>query len=298
MDMLIPEYHLGDTPDKEYYRKVYQDSKRITGKEDLTNKKVVVFMEQGLGDNIQFLRYINILNLKNCEIILHIASALHSIIENHWPYVKISDRFKDDPPEHDYHILSTQLPFFLGISRTEKDLPPLNQCSYNVPLMVNETYIKVKDKKVEKELPQGKRVGIAWEGSPMHPENETRCCPLEYFKKIQDKGYILCCLQDATHNYKLMEGCKNVELWGTELKDFMDTAKFINCVDFVVSVDTAVSHLAGAMGKKVYCLVSADPDPRWGSEGNRTSWYPTMTLVRQSKLNDWEGVFNKLMNLL
>ena len=89
-----------------------------------------------------------------------------------------------------------------------------------------------------------------------------------------------------------------MKLLAEEIDDFLDTAKLINSVDVVITVDTSVLHLAGAMGKETYGLLAHDPDPRWGKASDHTPWYPSVKFIRQPKKGDWESVFTRLEQLL
>lgn len=248
-------------PEMEYYRSVYSNSKLWSG-ELLEGKRILVYMEQGYGDQILFLRYITALKTrKPKQIILHANSGLKRIIENLG--VEYFDKWDENIPDHDLHILSF-------------DLPQL--CGNQIPL---EPYIHVTEKM---ELLEGSNVGIAWEGNPKHIHNHFRSCPLKHFKKLN--GVNLFMLQQTIHTPELTKDCEDMDLNGVELHDFYETAKLINSLDLVVSVDTAVLHLTGAMGVEGFGLLSTvGVDARWNN-----IWYPSLTLLRGS----WEEVIDKV----
>lgn len=246
-----------------YYRETYKDSKRWDGQEDLKNKKVIIYGEMGNGDQIQFLRFVRMLKeAMECHITIHAPKTLHRLISSLG--VDVIDKDDNRLPEHDFHILIMDLPFLL-------------KC----PIYIN-SYISVPEKT---ELPPGKNIGIAWEGSACHEFNNQRNCPLKHFKALS-KGVNLICLQPSIFDRKLVEGCEDMDLHGVDLEDFYDTAKVINSLDLVVSVDTAVIHLAGAMGKRGYVLLNPEwCDPRW-----QYPWYHSIRVLKGS----WEEVFDKV----
>jgi hypothetical protein len=184
------------------------------------------------------------------------------------------DKDDEDIPPHDYHIPSMSLPFVL------------NQTDVPVP------YLKCDTIDLEYE---SIKIGIAWEGNHLHTNNAERSCPLHFFKQLKTPTTRLYVLQKYVNDVNLIKGCDDLELHGTEIANFMDTAKLINSVDVVVTVDTSVLHLAGALGIKTYGLLSYRSDPRWNIGQN---WYPSVTLIRQRDVGDWEGVFCELLHIL
>jgi len=252
-----------------YYRETYKHSSRWNGMDTLEEKKIIVYGEQGLGDNIQFVRYAKHLKKKGCHVTIHCDAALHSLFRTIDGVDAVLDKDCDQLPAHDYHVLSMSLPFMLSDPK------------------IKFPYIKADGKKDLGEL--GFKIGIAWEGSPTHSNNSLRSCPLRYFKPlIDDLGASLFILQKEVHLHELI--CE-IDLYGTNLNDFTDTAKLINSVDLVICVDTSVLHLAGAMNKKAIGLLSEPGDYRW----NVKEWYPSIKLIRQKESGVWESVFEELI---
>lgn len=248
------------SPQMEYYRYVYYFSKRWNGKDSLFGKNVIIYCEQGYGDIIQMMRYIPKLKETGCNVILHAPVALHPVLG--CLDVELFDKTDPRLPTHDYHILSLSLPFLLDTL----EISPKPYLTY--------------DNKAE--LEGVEKIGIAWEGSPAHPKNTDRCCPLKHFGLLLRPGTMLYMLQDKVYSPFFVEGV-DFDVYSIPVKDFGDTASMINAVDFVVTVDTAVLHLAGAMGKRVYGLLHNDPDPRWAVG----KWYENVTLLQ----GDWANSF-------
>ncbi len=261
-----------NAPLMEYYRDAYKGSKRIlSGLPDLSDKHVVIYFEQGAGDTIQLLRYVP--HIKAKKLTLHCIESLHSLVRSQWD-VNVLDRSNPDLPDHDWHILSMDLPLLMR-----------NIC--NDPYIHTNTLNEV----TKYDSP---RLGVAHEGNPSHPGNMKRSCPLKLFKGLAEASGAMFFLQPRIHLDSLIDGCESMKLLSEELNDFLDTAKLINSLDVIVTVDTSVLHLAGAIGKKTYGLLSHDPDPRWGKESNHTPWYPSVKFIRQPKEGDWESVFTSL----
>lgn len=264
-------------PKMEYYRDTYENSERWNGADLLSGKTVIVYCEQGHGDIIQFSRYIPRLQEENCTVILHCPQPLHRLFEQF--NVEMIDRDNPHVPKHDYHIPSMSLPFHFD--------NPVVETPY---LHVDEV-MDLSDA----ELPEDSfKIGISWEGNPNHSNNDERCCCLHLFRNLfepfpQIKPFML---KKYVHDPELMYGCENMEIYGAEIDDFYDTAKLINAMDLVICVDTSVLHLAGAMGKKAYGLLSYNCDPRW--EVAEMDWYPNVTLLRQKHEADWNSVFESI----
>lgn len=257
-------------PLMEFYRHVYSFSKRWNGKDSLLDKKVIVYCEQGFGDIIQFLRYIKPLKERGCEVTLHIPEALHPILSGVEGVDHFFDKQSSVLPKHDYHILSLSLPFLLGIEEISS-APYIN-------------YTKTADLDNADFENKGINVGIAWEGSPEHPKNIDRCCPLKHFGILLEDKMNLFMLQNKVNLEDLIEDV-NFDIYSIPINDFGDTASLINAMDFVVTVDTAILHLAGAMGKRTYGILGSDPDPRW----KVANWYDSVTLLQS---DSWEHLFS------
>ena len=253
------------SPKMAFYRHVYKNSVRWDGKKSLSGKRVVVYFEQGLGDSIQFARYISHLKQMGCYLILQVNTELHRLFLM-MGADEVIDKNNMSLPEHDYHVLSMSLPFLLRFVCTKP-------------------YIKID--KTNSIGFSGTKVGIAWEGNPTHTNNLERSCPLKYFKNIP--ADVLFKLQKFIY---LSEFAKDVDfkVYGSDVSDFYDTACYINDLDYVVTVDTSILHLSAAMGKKTFGLLSYNHDHRW----DVLKWYRNLHLLTQDAPGDWQSVFNQL----
>lgn len=254
-------------PKMAWYRELYKDSERWNGVDCLAGKTVIVYGEQGYGDILQFVRYVPRLKQEGCAVCIQCPTPLHRLFEQLG--VDLIDRDNDQLPEHDYHIPSMSLPFVLN----ERD--------------VEMPYLKVDEKADLSELGDSFKIGIAWEGNPEHSNAEERNCPLGFFRTLESLPAKMIMIQRGIGCAELTTGCGDMELYGFPIEDFYDTAKIMNSLDYVVTVDTSILHLAGSLGKPTIGLLSYVSDPRWNID---VDWYPSITLLRQSFPNDWEGV--------
>ena len=257
-------------PKMEQYRYTYRDSKRWDGVENIQDKTILVYCEQGFGDIIQFARYIPFLKEKCGKVILHCPTALHRLFG--CLGVEMVDKESEELPGHDLHVLSMSLPFLLE----QVDTPP--------------RYLTVEESEDLSGFADYFNIGIAWEGNPDHSNNLQRVCPLACFKQLQHPKVKLFMLQKTLNLPELTVGCEDMELYTCDIDDFYDTAKAINALDIVISVDTSVLHLAGALGKDSIGILSLDHDARWDVK----EWYPTVHLEIQETQDDWASVFNKI----
>jgi len=260
-------------PRMDHYKKVYKKSKKWDGIFNLNGKTVITYCEQGYGDCIQFARYFPYLKRLGCRLIAACPKELHRLFKAQSKIDDVLDKESADLPDHDFHVLSMSLPFLLKKTDMTFQKKP---------------YIFVNEKVDLGELSKYHKIGIAWEGNPEHTNNMERSCPVKYFRSLESEKNKLFMLNNEAHLPELID--EEIELYSTEIEDFYDTAKLINSMDVIVTVDTVALHLAGAMGKKLYGLFSHRYDPRW-SAGR---WYPTMTSIKQSSSGDWESVFGKV----
>ena len=151
-------------------------------------------------------------------------------------------------------------------------------------------------------LGEGLKVGLAWSGNPTHAGDAKRSLPAEYLTDVTHiPGCIFVSLQKggvATDLATLRSRGIDLHDFSSELQDFRDTAACISALDAVVSVDTAVAHLAGALAKPTFVALPFAADWRWLAHGDTTPWYPTMRLIRQPAAGDWRAVVDALSRVL
>ena len=251
--------------------------------ENIGDKRLLVYSEQGLGDTIHFFRFIPILLKKGFRLIFECQHQLFSLLEPLCRELKILHIIqRGEPiPEFDFCIPLMSLPYYMGVYNL--DLIP-SKVPYIFPNQLSTEVIL--DSNLYK-------VGLVWAGNPRHENNQHRSLAFEQLAPLLSiKAVELYSLQvgNKTENGIPQPYRKKITDLGSNLRDFRDTALAISQLDLVISVDTSVAHLAGAMGKKVWTLLPANPDFRWLLCRNDSPWYPTMRLFRQSKLGEWSKV--------
>ena len=145
------------------------------------------------------------------------------------------------------------------------------------------------------------RIGLAWSGSASHAADRSRSIPLAAFDALiggSDAEWHVVQRDIRPTDQAALDEIGELADHSDSLTDFAETAALISHLDLVISVDTAVAHLAGAMGKPVWILLSAAPDWRWMHHRLDSPWYPTARLFRQAKLNDWSSVLADISNQL
>jgi hypothetical protein len=144
-----------------------------------------------------------------------------------------------------------------------------------------------------------KKVGLVFAGNQSHIHDRLRSMPLELLAPLSTlKEICFISLQKGAAAASVARAPLEMVDWTDELHDFADTAALIDNLDLVIAVDTAVAHLAGAMGKPVWLLLQAVPDRRWMLERDDSPWYPTMKLLRQPTRGDWGSVVQRVSDLL
>ena len=232
--------------------------------EPIGNKKLLVHFEQGLGDTVMFSRFLPQVQALCAELIFECQPTLINLLRQSFPNIE-SVAEGDAPGDFDVHLPLLSLGERLGLD--ESNLPG------NHPYLVATGRASLPD--------SGRlRVGLAWAGNPHHKKDATRSIAWEQFTTLtglDDIDYI--CLQVGPR----AEDCRGsgVISLGDQLSDCAATAAVIGQLDLVITVDTAVAHLAGALGKPTWVLVSTVPDWRWQLNRADSPWYPTVKLYRQ-----------------
>ncbi len=258
---------------------------------DLTGKRILVHAEQGLGDTLQFCRYLPILHRLGATVIFECADALKPLIQ---PMPGVADVIRSGMslPKVDCHAPLLSLPRLVGT--TAESIPA------DTPYLHAPTERLAKWAKAVAALPVGKKVGIAWRGSPDHPRDQVRSPGLEPFMAFEKEGLTLVSLQKDGGASELtsLSGAEQIVDPTVDLRDFADTAALMMQLDAVVSCDSAPLHLAGALGVPAFAVLPHVAEWRWGQAQQKTPWYPGMTLVRQPEPGDWGSVFDQVRRFI
>lgn len=232
--------------------------------------QLLLWSEQGYGDTIQFVRYIPWLVSRGIAPTLLCPEALRDLFALIWSNIPVISKFQPGENKFDVHLPLMDL---------------ASVCDYQ---SFNAPYIFLPEK-IRNSHSDKLRVGVAWEGRVTHPEDYMRSIFAKLFEQI---------LQTVT-DVEWIGLVQNPREIPTSLSDkmlvtadFLELARAVAELDLIITVDTAVAHLAGAMGKPVWVMLSHVPDWRWGLQGNSTSWYPFMRLYRQAAPCDWLPVIS------
>jgi hypothetical protein len=251
----------------------------------LEGRRILLWAEQGLGDSIQFIRYAPLVKRGGGTVLVECQPRLASLLASA-PGVDQVVAFGGALPEFDVHLPLQSLPRALGTT--------LETIPAEVP------YLSVAPALIERwRARMGHagtfRVGLAWAGNPSQANDRNRSMPGEHFAALAEiPGCALYSLQAGPRAGEL----SGVTSLGPEFREVADTAAAILNLELVISVDTMVAHLAGALDVPVWTLLSAAADYRWLLEREDSPWYPGMRLFRQARLGDWKELVERVAEAL
>jgi tetratricopeptide (TPR) repeat protein len=264
---------------------------RWTG-QDLKDKTIFVIGEQGHGDNIQFLRFVLTLKNLGATVILQLNDNVAALIGDTTAVSQIVG--VDQTPEHfDYWAPIMSLPGALNINLTNLD----QNVQYIVPsTALTKEWSKILGPKFKL------RVGFCWSGRRDTWINRHKGMPFEKIVELISKNpdYEWINLQaDATDDESQTLESLGVSQYPGTIRNFADTASLIQNLDVVISVDTAIAHLSGAVGRPTWVMLNQYAvDWRWLLDQDSSPWYPTARLFRQPKMGDWDSVTDKIHQYL
>jgi Flp pilus assembly protein TadD len=270
-----------------------QSAARSSGKpqwegEDLSSRTILIHAEQGVGDTIQFIRYMPMVVGRGGRVILECQHGLHRLLGN-LPGVAAVVPPEAALPPFDVHCSLMTLPavFETTLQTIPADVPYLH-----ADPKLSQSWAG----RVEAAAGGRLKIGLCWAGDPRHGNDRNRSMSAGEFAPLAKlSGVWFCNLQKRGGAAGQLAGSTAAELpaelgatdWTAELADFADTAALVQNLDLVISVDTAVAHLAGALGKRVFVLLPRPSDWRWMTGRDDSPWYPTMRLFRQSRPREW-----------
>ena len=272
--------------------------------EDLRGKTILLYPEQGRGDAIQFVRSAAVLQGRGARVILECAREMVPLFSSA-PGV---DRLLaqgiavSEPIDYQASLLEV----------VDVCYCQTGQIPYAEELFASGAgYLTVSEALIDYwcrwlgTSPSGRRVGINWQGNPGHHADVYRSVPLEVLRPLLEVGGIDWVNLQFGFGVEQLERCDFADSI-LRLPDhvdttdgaFTDTAAIVKNLDLVITTDTAVAHLAAAVGTKVMMLLGKVPDWRWLMEGETTPWYPTITMLRQSQLGHWDDVVHQAVTRL
>lgn len=258
---------------------------------DLAGRRILIHAEQGFGDVIQCVRYVPLIAQRGGKIVLSIPVELMRLMQCLEPIVQLM-ALNDPLPGYDVHCSIMSLPLMF---RTTLQSIPATMPYLIAPQPIVERW------RPRLEAAGKRKIGLVWAGAPSHREDQTRSMTLQAFAPLAAaRDVLFICLQKGSAESEARNPPAGMQLvsLGPELNDYLDTAAVITQLDLVISVDTSVAHLAGALGKPVWVLLKYVPDWRWLLDRQDSPWYPTMRLFRQTTPGEWQTPISQIVNEL
>ena len=257
----------------------------------LNGRSILLHYEQGIGDTIQFARYIPMLRARGAgRIVLACQPQLRRLLSGQLGTDQIICE-GDVIPTIDTRLPLLSLPRIFGT--TVETIPAQVPYLRADPNAVEAWRIRLAQERGKR------RIGIVWAGNRRHINDRNRSVPLPAFADISKIPDVrLVSLQKGPAATELRDAGIDIIDWTSELRDMADTAALVANLDLIISVDTSVAHLAGAMAKPVWTLIPFGPDWRWMLDRSDSPWYPTMRLFRQAALHDWNGPLTQVTEQL
>ncbi len=249
-------------------------------------KTILLHPEQGYGDTIQFARYVPIVAERVGKVILESPASLASLLSR-VPGVGEVIRVDQPPPPFDLHCPLMSLPRVLGTT--------LETIPNRMPCLVVDPEKSGRWEHALNALGDSIKIGLAWAGSARHVHDRERSIPVDRFAPLLQLPGVSVVNVQKEPNPQFGAAPPGMINWTNHLSTFDDSAALVSNLDLVVSVDSAVAHLAGALAKPVFTLLHDDPDWRWMLNTDTTPWYPTMRLFRQPRRGEWSAVIESVI---
>ena len=255
--------------------------------EDLAGRTLLLHAEQGLGDTLQFCRYVPLVAARGGRVVLEVQPGLRPLLAGLTGVARMVERGEDLPP-FDLHCPLLSLPrLFATAPATIPPLPP----GLAVP---PERLAAWRARLGPATRP---RIGLAWRGSPVHQNDRHRSLTLAQIGPLREAGTELISLQKEVRaeDAATLPAWPGLRHFGSELTDFADTAALCELCDLVIAVDTSVAHLAATLGRPTWILLPArNTDWRWLLDRDDSPWYPAATLYRQQRGEPWPAVVGRV----
>ena len=259
---------------------------RWSGDPDIAGKTILLYADEGLGDAIQFARYVPMVAACGARVVLGVQEALQPLLSGLSGVAQCVAR-SAALPAFDLYCPISSLPLAF---RTSLDTIPA-QARY-LPPLPDHALQTWQDRLGARD---GLRVGLVWSGNPRHANDRNRSVSLRMLTKILDVDAKFVSLQKdpKPEDRATLTGTGIID-WTMHLTDFIETAALVSCLDLVITVDTSVAHLAAALGKPTWILLPYTPDYRWLLGRDDSPWYPTARLFRQTASRDYGGVLDRV----
>lgn len=267
---------------------------RWLGREPLEGKTILVPEDEGMGDTIQFARYLPMLAARNARVILCVNDPIFPLLAGMAGVSQCLPKSAQDLPAFDLYCPIGSLP--LAFETRLQTIPP----GVGYLPMPAAARMQVWEERLAA-LCAGKkrRVGLVWSGNPKHLNDRNRSIPMRVYRRLLDLDVAFISLQKEPRpdDKAELEQTDIIDI-SAHLTDFTETAALINCLDLVITVDTSVAHLAGALGRPTWILLPYLPDWRWLLNRDDSPWYPSARLFRQDETRDYSRVLDNVRSAL
>ena len=257
------------------------------GKENLKGKTILLHSEQGLGDSLQFCRYIKKFENMDCKTLLEIERPLISIMTCLLPEEQIFEK-GSILPKFDFHCPLLSLPLAFGTT--------FDSIPYPRPYLYakSDRLIWWRKRLGAKTKP---RIGLVWQGNSNHSKDQYRSIKLDAIVRHLSPDFDWYSLQYdiSEQDENLIKQIQNLTHFGKAIGDFSETAALCKLLDRVVCVDTSIAHLAGAVGCNVDLMLSNSADARWHASGDKSPWYSRMRIHRKNRGEEWSPFFYRVV---
>ena len=268
------------------------------GEYPLQRKTILLQAEQGLGDTIQFVRYVPLLRKAGAKVVLEVQQELKPLLAQMAEYVVARG---EELPAFDVHcpVGSLPLAFKTVPEAIPADIPYLAADQARLAkwrARLGELEGRRREGIAEDQVPRF-RVAITWSGNLQHANDRNRSIPFAGLAPLWSAPaieFISIQRELRSDDARMLADEARITHLGSELNDFADTAAVLALVDLVITVDTSVAHLAGAMGRPVWILLPFAADWRWSQASETSRWYPSARLARQPALGDWKSVIERV----
>jgi tetratricopeptide (TPR) repeat protein len=259
-----------------------------SGAEDVAGKTVFLHWEQGLGDTLQFCRYAPLVKARGARVVMAVQDPLFRLLRQMVPAIEVVGE-DAVPAVFDYHCPLMSLPLAFG---TTLDTIPCAGRYIFADMTLRRAW------QARLPAPSSKpRIGVVWRGHAQHRNDQSRSIELPVFSQLFSDAADWIALQKEINPAEaamLHSGRPAVAAYADALSDFSDTAALMDLLDLVITVDTSVAHLAGAMGKPVWILLPYNSDWRWLLGRDDSPWYPSARLFRQDNAGSWQPMMQRL----
>jgi tetratricopeptide (TPR) repeat protein len=255
---------------------------RWTGESPLAGRRILLWSEQGIGDTLQFCRYVPVVRSLGGEVVLQVQAAVKPVLAG---LEAVAAIFADDEPVGPCDLQCPLMSLPLAIRAWRADIPA------DVPYLSADAR---KSAAWRARLGSGRKIGLVCSGNPAHRNDANRSIALSLFAPLFGDARFLLLQKEVRAADESWIAKFAIEDLRADLLDLGDTAAVIDNLDLVICVDTAVAHLAGALGKPLWLLLPWVPDWRWQLGRDDSPWYPTARLFRQPRANDWASVMEQV----